>query len=80
MKEALKNPAIAILIPAVILSPTVFVSWVSGSHIDFWYENSKFHKARADYLFDAANKRGLLDICKGADGKVAVLFKEDCRP
>lgn len=40
---------------------------------------AEYHEKKGDYFFDGANSRGLLDICRSADGqKVEVLFKEDC--
>jgi len=63
----------------LILSGIGFIVMELKSQVEFWYGNYQFQKDRYDYYFNGANKRGLLDICKNADGELTVLFKEDCK-
>lgn len=40
---------------------------------------SRYYKDRYWYFFNGANRRHLLELCRGLDGEVDVRFKEDCR-
>jgi len=38
-----------------------------------------YERERGDYLFEGANKRGLLDLCEDAAGNLKVLWKDECK-
>lgn len=38
----------------------------------------KYQRTQADYWFNGANDRGLVDICKFEDGEIRVIFKDEC--
>lgn len=70
---------ILLLIFATTWPVLAFHYWSSEQYISMLERIQKYDAERADYFFNGANKRGLLDICKDASGKVDVLWKEDCK-
>lgn len=58
-----------------------FAAWMAydaSTYASLMERLEEHHRSRHEYLFEAANKRGLLDICN-RDGSIDVYFKDDCR-
>jgi len=68
-----------IILASIVFLPAVMMLYNALSENDRLYEMSKRLLKTNDYLFNGANSRGLLDICKDANGEMNVIFKEDCQ-
>lgn len=38
------------------------------------------YRGEFNYYFDGANKRGYIELCKLADGKIDVVYTDECAP
>jgi len=78
--KIIEGLAIAYIIGAsIVFLPTATMLYTALEENDSLYAMSKRLLKTNDYLFNAANSRGLLEICENADGEMGVIFKEDCK-
>lgn len=71
----------AILFVLWTVAPFAFAInwWSDSSYIEMLERVQRHDHQQAEYWFKGANERGLVDICRDANGEVKVLWKEDCR-
>ncbi len=69
---------IALVVGFVIGSAISYAS--TSSYIGLLERQSEFYKTKFEYYFDGANQRRFIELCRGADGEIDVLFKDECRP